>query len=341
MKFYPSRAHRWVGGGCTGSVRAEANAYRMPSGQWADEGTRLHALAARALMGHDDTCSLDDQKQIDAYVRDVNDTVAATKGELHVEQKVTHKDFPNATVIDARVVPIQGRQILWDYKSGFRTVEVFENWQLIFSALILGLDSAEFRIVQPNGWHPDGVVRSWVCEDVQRYGRQIRLAMEDARKYPTLVATPSNCTYCRAVTSCAAARGVTLGGMDMALKDTGKLPPEAMRSELVTLRTAEKMIAIRLLALEAEAEARLRSGERIPGCGMRSGSAGSLAWTADPRATMEVMGIVPIKETLLTPTQAIAAGVPVETVGKMAKRNSPKMAVSTDVRAELAKAFSK
>ena len=342
MKFYPSRAHRWVGGGCTASVAAEAAAYRAPDGKWADEGNRLHHIAAGLLRGNTDTTTPEDQKEIAAYVQDVKMT-AVFGGDLHIEQRVRHPDFPNATDIDARV-STDTREILWDYKSGFRSVEVVENWQLIVSAIMLDIQhkEIEFRIVQPNGWHPDGVVRSWVVPDLEPYRVRVYAAMQEAREAPKFVASPANCTYCKAVTACPAARAVTLGAMDLAMKFPGKLPADAIRSELVTLRTASKILATRLDALEVEAEARMRAGEAITGCAMRASKAGSRKWVADEaqiKNTLATMGIPAIKETILTPTQVIEAGCPESLVDKLAKRTNAKMSVDTDSHERTAKRF--
>ncbi len=326
MKFLPSRAHRWIGGGCTGSVTAEAESPRPPPSPNADEGNRLHALAAgRLTRGNMDEISRDDWRQISAYVEDVQSELRATGAERFIEQ----------LGMDARV-SLPGREIIWDYKAGFRPVEVVNNWQLLSYAIELDLPKGtvvDLRIVQPNGWHKHGVVRNWVVDDLRPYAHQREHMMRRARDAPRLVATPSNCRHCAAVITCEAARDVTLGAADLAFTTTGQLPPEAVRSELVTLRTASEMLKIRLDALEAATEAQLKAGKRVPGCSIQASGGGSLRWTADESlisATLTAMGVDPVPSKPVTPTQAIAAGVPESLVATMAKRNSPAIKLSTE-----------
>ena len=349
MKFYPSRAHRWAGGGCTGSVKAEAAMPRRPSSSDSAEGIRLHALAAGQLLGADEEPPAADWGQVREYVQDVTHTCRLHKHGGLVEQKVTHPLFTNGFIDCHLWYP--GRLIIWDYKSGRRPVEAVGNDQLLVYAIMLlqplidagaELPTVELRIVQPNCWHPDGHVRGWVVDDFMSHYNRITTAVDQANYAPQLVATPSNCTYCNAVTSCRAARDVTLGAADMMLIDTGALPAEAIRSELVTLRTTAKLVQTRLDALEAETEVRLGKGETVPGCGMVSGGRGKLKWTADESEIMKVataLGVDPVKKTLFTPKQMIDTGLPADVVDVMAKRTASKMQVSTESDAEMEKIF--
>jgi hypothetical protein len=313
----------------------------MPSTEAAAEGTRLHEVAARLLSTPSHDCSDEDWKQVGAYVTAMRETAAQMGSGLRVEKRVTWNGINGS--VDAGVYSSQ-TQFIADLKTGFRPVEVEENWQLLIYAMAEWKPGVRqtLRIVQPNGYHRDGVVRDWEVPDLEPYRDSVCAAMAEAREAPKLVATPANCTYCRAVTSCPAARSVTLGGMDLALKDTGKLPAEAIRSELVTLRTASRLIETRLDALTAEADARMRAGESLSGCVLRPGGASPLVWTADPaqiRSTADLMGINPVKEKLLTPKQLIEAGVPEKTVATMATRREPRMTVQTDADEQLVKAF--
>ncbi len=352
MRFKPSSAHRWVGGGCTGSVAAEVAAYRVPVADVANEGTRLHELAAHVLLGKVKRKDVptEDWDSIGPYVEDVEAVCKRLghPGHLNIEKRRTSSHFPNGGTPDADMLaPRHNTLVIWDFKSGRRPVEAEENWQMLIYATMIAPPpgtKVELRIVQPSSFHRDGVVRSWTTDNLPYYRELVEAAQELAEHSPTLVATPSNCTYCKAVTACAAARDVTLGGADMALKDTGQLPGVAIRSELVILRNTTKLMQIRLDALEVEAHERLKSGERIDGCGLRSGRAGKLAWSGDDEAVRkacQVAGVDPVQQKLLTPTQAIKAGVPEALVAKMAKRHEPKREVVTDVQEHLRKVFSK
>jgi hypothetical protein len=314
-------------------------------GDSAKEGVRLHALAAEAILRQHEPPSREDWAQVWPYVRDVRDTHAAMGGTLMVERSVTHPDMKGTA--DAYLAGYN-RDVVWDYKSGRRPVAAEDNWQLTCYAWLLGLGrldrarTTDLRIVQPNTYHAEGPVLSWqpTAAELQDRYKRIKQAMTEARDAPKLVATPNNCTHCAAVTSCPAARDATLGGADMAATDTGQLPPEAFRTELVTLRTASELIRVRLDALEAEADAKLRAGVRLPGCTLRPGRGGALKWSADESkisGTLAALGVEAAKTKLITPRQAIDAGVPETLVSKMAERQKPKLSIVID---ETRKTFS-
>ena len=347
MRFSPSNAHRWLGGGCTGSVQAESAMNRvptMPSPQ-ADEGTRLHAVAADMLTtGDEDDCPPDDWSQIGAYVEDVRAAHELYGGELKIEHPIELAGFGRGK-LDASL-RTSSRVIIWELKTGHRTVEAVRNWQLIFSAILMDIPNGftvELRIIQSNGYHLDGSVRTWTLNDLPRYRIQAQRAINEAKGFePRLVATPSNCLYCKALTSCPAATDVTLGGMDRALGQVGPIAADAMQSRLVTLRNTAKLVKAQLTAMEAEAEARMKNGELIPGCTMAAGKKGSLKWTADDakvRAVCNMFGHEAQITSLRTPAQMIDAGVPAQLVASVTKRGSPATSVSTDAKAELKKLF--
>jgi hypothetical protein len=295
-------------------------------------------LAAQVLTGklsHKDV-SAEDWDIVAPYVKNVE---AASVWHDGAEPQIEHwVDGPGFTPgkVDASLRP-PGKLIIWDAKFGRRPVEVVENRQLLLYAIMMAPDldtEVELRIVQPLAWHPDGIVRSWIVPDLEPYRVSVHEAMRECKTdTPTLRATPNNCLYCKAVTNCPAARNVTLGGWDMAIQQTGQLPAEAVRPELIALRTAKKLIDSRLTALEAEAEARIRNGEAITGCTMHSGRAGKRVWSAEPDRVKEVcamLGKQAAKEQLLTPAQLIKEGVPENVIDALSERQSPKKTVSTD-----------
>lgn len=344
MKFKPSKAHRWVGGGCTASVKLEAEAIPRPAGDAAAEGTRLHGVAEGLLKGEleRDDVSDDDYASVGPYVNDVVDPKQWGDGTYGVETRLQGtgmRGIADATRSTA------DKLIVWDLKTGMRPVEVEDNWQLLIYAMMMGHANrvVELRIVQSTAYHPDGPVRKWIVPDIRSQIEIIQESMRQARDAPVMRATPNNCTYCAAVTSCPAARSVTLGGADLALKETSGLPADVIRSELVTLRNTHKMLTTRKDALEAEVEQRMKNGEHIPGCSMESGRAGNLAWTAKPgriAAMCDLVGVeAHVEPKLKTPTQLIKAGMSAEMMDTLAKRGPGKMTVSTETRAETAKAF--
>ena len=337
MKFSPSSAHRWIGGMCTGSVKAEAAALRPPPSPQAEEGTRLHKLATEILRGNAEVIidtAPGDWEIIGPYVEDVQAAEARYGVRAQYEYKIEQSDYGRG-YIDA-VLFTSSKVIIWDLKTGMRPVEAEKNWQLLLYAIMFDQRMAawELRIVQQPGYHPDGPVRTWIVNDLAPYRALAGRARNEALgSEPKLMATPSNCLYCKAVTSCPAARNVTLGGMDLAMGGVGPIAADAIRTELVTLRNTKKLITSRLAALEAEAEERMRKGEAIAGCAMGSTRGGSLKWSAEPeqvRAVCSMVGQDAEIVSLRTPAQMIKAGVSTELIAAVTERAKPKMSVVTD-----------
>lgn len=351
MNFRPSKAHRWAGGGCTGSVAAEsAHGLIETTSPNAEEGKRLHALAAATIYEgpHPDT-SAEDHEIITPYVDDVLDALNATHGtgQLALEKQLTSGRFKGTP--DAYLLA-WNKLIVWDFKTGRCPVEAFENWQLLlYACMILEWDfslsspvEVELRIVQPTAYHPDGPVRVWRAPNLRHYANRIYKAVDEAEDNPQFVATPSNCLYCKAVTNCPAARNVTLGALDMAASEVGPLDAAAVASELQTLRTAAGVVKARLASMEAEAEARLKSGEFLPGCGASNSGPGKWVWDAEHDEVVSLCALYGHNAelvTLRTPTQMRKAGMREDVLNEITKRTTPKLSVTTDVKNELEKIF--
>jgi len=181
--------------------------------------------------------------------------------------------------------PIEQLVRLPDYKYGFGIVDVFECWQLIAYATgildTLGLDDTqthvEFIIVQPRAHHKDGPIRRWKVLASQLRGlvnKAHTAAMRawppgmpqlQAHTVPPQATTGAHCVHCPARGVCetyqhASAKVVEYVGRSQHVA----LEPEAVGVELAILQDAAELIKGRITALEAQAEAHLRAGKRVP-----------------------------------------------------------------------------
>lgn len=345
MRFNPSAAGRWLTGGCTGSPAAEAAAIKLPPSKKAAEGRRLHDVAADLITNHG-VGNADDLDVIGDYVDDVRRTrvLYGPSAVARAEHWVDHPDHPGK--VDFSLLT-SSRLIIWDLKCGHRPIEAEKNAQLITYALAMepgpGV-AVELRIAQSPGARPGEAIKKWTVSDLTLWRVMRDRAVAEAKgQEPRLVATPSNCLYCKAVSTCPAARNVTLGGEDIAARQVGHMKSADVRQELVTLRNVSRMVNDRLVAVEAEAEERMRRGEALKGCMMAPGQGGSLKWTADEakiKATCVLLGhSATVEAKLRTPTQMIEAGIPAAVVATLATRTSPKLSVSTEAAAITAKLF--
>jgi hypothetical protein len=232
-----------------------------------------------------------------------------------------------------------GRRILyvWDLKFGRLVVEAFENEQLVSYAC--GLMSQEqnindqnvvldLTIVQPRVHHPAGSVRTW-----QVLGSGIRalvniLAMQGEKALapnPPARPTPEGCRDCSGRHVCQALQREGYAAADVADASTPvELTPQALGLEQRALTRALALLEARVKGNAAQIEATIRAGTAVPGWALPQGAEGRLEWTvpaAQAAIAGDMMGIdIRAPADVITPTQAIAKGVPEAVVTLYAKR---------------------
>jgi hypothetical protein len=200
---------------------------------------------------------------------------------------------------------------IWDFKHGRGWVEPFENWQLMAYAAgimqLLGIDpgtdmlTIDMRIVQPKAFHPEGNIRSWKStpQRLRPYiDRLSKAAFEVVGQSPKCL-PGAHCRYCRARHGCDSERMYALDAVDA------------------------KAIDYHLTGLRARAEARIKRGEKVRGYSLR-GKKGAMEWnqdTGDIAQVADSMGVdIRKPEALLTPLQAIDAGMEREVVEAFSRR---------------------
>ena len=321
---------------------------RQPSTS-ADEGAAANELAARILeagingpltannrkfsvgqpMPNGIICTDEMVDNVEVYVNDVADVLISTGSEawgietgVKIPQVYEHmKGTVPAWVFDETT----GILYVWVFKYGHALVEVFENQQLILYVLglldLLGLDinsiSVDLRIVQPRGFHADGVIRSWVTGTgpIHQWRGQLRTAATVAsNKNHAKTRSGIHCKNCRAKHACASAQQAGL----LAIEYTNAPVPVDMDGPtlgtyLQIIHRSFKAIEDMKTGLEAQAKARLNKGEAIPGYELKP-SYGNLDWAVDHKRIQTLEGIFGVdlfKTKPITPTQAINnAGIP-------------------------------
>lgn len=357
-----SAAPRWVA--CAGSVNLCA---LYPSGDTpkSREGTAAHwvasesvlnvapALGAIAPNGVEVTEEMLDGAEM--YAADVL-KVAAGGGKLHIEEtmgcRLIHSDCggtPDAWHHDS------GNITVWDYKFGHGFVDVFENWQLIvYAAGILaelgvtnysGVDDSfftfNFRIVQPRNYHRDGPIREWrvrAC-DLRAHFNILRAAAEKAwLRVDAKCAPNEQCDHCDGRGHCEALQQTGFKGMDYASGSTPlELTNAALGTELTLINHYLARLEARKTGLEEMAAAQIKAGGSVPGFALDS-TVGRLAWSKPVEEVIalgQMMGVEVSKPGVITPTQAIKAGLPDTVVAGYSARppGSLKLVASRDDKA--------
>ena len=181
-------------------------------------------------------------------------------------------------------------------------------------------EKVNFTIVQPRDYSSrEGQVRSWTVTtpDLEPYFDTLRRA-EYAATSPDPKCTPSpECHYCNARAHCPALQNAALTAMDVSLSAIPlELTAEPLGYELTLLQRAAQFLKARISGLEVEAFARLGKGENVPGFKIGY-SKPREKWAKSTKETLDTLAPfgIDISETVLvTPKQAIDAGLPAEVV---------------------------
>lgn len=351
----PSSAKRWVK--CNASALLEA-CYPDDETDAAREGTAAHWVASEQLTHAAIPATLlgvaapngvivtDEMIEAAgvyvAHVRSHLERLGLDHDALVVEQRV---DIPrvhpeNWGTPDCWLYNRVGSHELhvWDYKFGHGFVDEFENWQLIdYTAGILdrlGLNGQDDQtltvhthIVQPRCYHASGPVRSWSVPAVhlRAHFNILAMAAKDAMSGQASAKPGEHCVNCKARHACNALQEDAYRSAQIARESVSvDLSPEALGLELHYLRGALTRLQARLTGLEQQAESLLRSGQRVPYSTLVQ-SSGRQQWSvsvAEVLALGALCNVKVAKDDVITPQQAIKAGIPAELVELYSKRTS-------------------
>lgn len=257
--------------------------------------------------------------------------------------------------------PIEGKLKLPDYKYGFGLVELFttdDNGRMVFHWQLLGyfagiMDTlelndeyvqVEFIIVQPRAYHKDGHVRRYTVSatylrtqisDIRNKAARAMKPLESIPLGPMPDAeTGPHCIHCPARGVCETYQRAT-GRVVEYVGRMGRvaMEPSDVGVELGILQHAAQFLRGRIGALEAQAEAHLRAGKRVPGFCMETGEGGFRWLDTVTVQELDAMGAAcglilrnnitdphSRKSPVVTPTQAKKAGVDESVINQYAAR---------------------
>ena len=219
-----------------------------------------------------------------------------------------------------------------DYKYGHKWVPVFMNRQCINYALERAKElllpphaKVVITIVQPRSYHRDGPIRVWETTVGELYepGRKLAaaFALSLTENPPISAADVDQCEDCSARMNCEAFLGEVYRGVDYGYKAVPLvMSPKAKAKHRKMLHRAEKFIKSAREGLDEDIKATLRLRSNVPGFAMAA-KPGRKIWKDG--AEQEVQSIaaalkinVSKPAALITPTQAIAAGIPADMVAE-------------------------
>lgn len=220
-----------------------------------------------------------------------------------------------------------------DYKFGHSYVEVERNPQLTAYAVgivdLLGINHADTRIelsiVQPR-YYGAQPIRTWCTSlaGLREESAHLRGLVRDALEPDAAATTGTHCKHCPARHECAALQRSAKSLVDFSgSTERADLPNNAIGAERSLVADAIQRLEARLTGLDAQMESRIRSGQFISGYRLES-APGRLAWTI-PTAEVAALDAKLVKDSqpqVLTPTQAIAAGIDATVIGKYSRRSA-------------------
>lgn len=321
--FSPSAAHRWLR--CPGSIVLEEG-IESKSSAYAEEGTRLHKLAAdtldRIVVEDLSPANVDMPSEIRDYVKAVWD--AAEGGALMVEQKVVFgpavglDEEEGFGTIDAAI--IHGDRLeIWDMKTGRGVrVDADENEQLMLYALgalhtfaPLGpFEKVKMVIHQVSLDH----VSTWeiTVDELELWSLAVKRTITSIKAgNAPFEPGEKQCRFCKAKATCpalAARVQETIGAQFPDLSEMDQ--PKAMgNNSLAVALDNVDLIETWCKAVRERAYEELSMGRPVPGYKLVAGKRGSRQW-ADEQAARTALKSMRLKVEemfdlkLISPTSA-------------------------------------
>ena len=370
----PSSAAIWgAPNGCTGWHKMASQYPELEKSESAKEGDACHELAAK-MINHPELLGPRSKADVigttatngmvvspgmvegaDLYARDVLETIAGKLGSLEVEKKIQAPRIHPISfgTSDCFFYDQNTRELfLWDFKFGFKPVEVFQNWQAInYVAGILdslGLTpdeengiSVKIRIVQPRAPHRDGPVREWsvtvpeLLPLFETLHENAALTFTDRAQ----IQSGKHCEYCTARHACPAALTAGVGLYEVA---TTPLPVElsvdALSFQFAIIQRAKEQISFLETGFEEQIKSLLRQGTQVPGYALEP-TFGRLQWSKPISEVIglgKLLGIDLEKPTAITPKQAEELGLAPSLVKEFSEtlRTGVKIVSNTDTKAK-------
>jgi len=233
-----STCHRWWE--CPGSVKLIATLPEQEQSFDAAKGTAAHIMAEKLLKRFKEGKKFDIESWIghtemigDYEIEYTEDMVEAVTVYIDAIQYETKRlgtgvqflsiEEPFNLDVDKEAWGINDcslyipfdRLLVWDYKNGVGVVEVYNNKQLMYYALgaLKGkdVDRVDTYIIQPNAYHPEGVVRrcSYTIDQLKDFEKQLKIHIGHTRRTNAPLRAGDHCKWCPAIGDCPEVRAET------------------------------------------------------------------------------------------------------------------------------------
>lgn len=310
---------------CPAYVRLSKERKRQKC-QAALDGIELHKEAQDCLLG----LRTSDKPEVNQYVVFVNSFVS--KGTRLIEHKLQVPAIhPEAGgVLDAGFYTKHSVDVI-DYKTGWGEVEAIENYQLIAYAKGLIDNFAPetqmvgLYIIQPKS--RKSFVKKWFITrgELEVYIKKLRkaAALSDDSNPP--VKTGGHCINCDHKSICPAiSKTLDILG-DICETRFEDCEDYSIAMRIKQLKYLRKLAEKSLILEEEKAINDLNNGKSLPGLQLGR-SKGQTTWRNQEEALklLKVFGKLDESKSLITPKQAVAAGIPQSMVDKLSETSDGK-----------------
>lgn len=291
----PSAAWIWGTGGCRGYARMTALYPEIPGvtdDTVREEGIAGHWVSHMLGKGFvvNEGVVAPNKVEVDSgmlegaqmYLQDLRSCGVPVYQETTLPAPWIHKECggtPDAWAWD----PVKRKLIVWDYKYGYRYVDVFENPQLsIYVSAILDylhqlgwivlngtaeMDiTVEMVVVQPRSYSADAI-RRWTVKAAVLRGiwNTLRQAAVETMGDNPILRAGAHCQDCSARHACPAAQRASLAAIEYSAKMIPHdLTPAAMGDALRRLKLAKEFISSMESGLEAQLMHAISNGHIDP-----------------------------------------------------------------------------
>lgn len=253
---------------------------------------------------------------------------------------------------DAWLRTADGRVVLWDYKFGHKRVDAEGNWQALayLASVMDGVPGpCEVRIVQPRNYEPGAPVRVWRPTEQEMLDgwAELKAAAHEAMQLDrTATVGVDQCEHCPGRHACIPLQEAAMALVDLSARPatTNELADYQAGRELVWISQAVALLEARRSGLEAQVMAAYRRGDRSTGWVMQT-TRGRRVWDASEEAVKGLGMMLGIEVTkppkLVTPAQAIKAGIPEAMVMPLTKQQAGSEKLVQETNSTARRAFFK
>jgi hypothetical protein len=351
MTLLPQDAPRWFACPASASpvavelAREELTelALEMRAARWAADLLLYgDATSAEDLVGTGSTDGFEVTPQLAAHAAEYATMIAGFRPDQALRQ-VSNPYVDGPTEID--VATVGDRLIVATFAYGWKIVEPEDDERLMLAA-VLNMDEqhqvAEFWVFQPRPHHDLGRWRVARLNrvDMARLSVQVAERIHDASRPNAPAIVNEHCGRCRLRSRCATLAAKVYADRDQVAGRGagGPMTGAELGAELQFLEDAEAALKARRTGAFAEAEARSRAGEYIPGY-FRKQLPGRRVVTAEAAAVKFMTGHDLHKRVEKSPAELEKEGVDPKIVDKISRRSPGGAVLARVTSAEIRRAF--